>query len=119
MGPIVSLEHEASDLEIGQGFNLYMSYCVSCHGFPGGGGSVVPDLTRSQPAMFSIYDDIVLRGAFESQGMPNFGDLLVSSDVAKIKSYVLYTAQAFNAGVGPDEYFADLAAKQNLADQHE
>ena len=39
--------------------------------------------------MFAAYQDIVLRGALESQGMPRFDDRLQAEDVEAIKAFIL------------------------------
>ena len=112
------LTTNASDIHIGEGFNLYVQYCMFCHGNPGSGGGNIPDLTMSTDNVFEIFNSIVLDGALLSQGMPSFGSLLTEEELDDVKSFVLYAADAMNRQMDPLEFGAHLAELQFLADQN-
>jgi len=111
-----SLKTDAPPQNIGHGWDLYTQYCIGCHRDAGRGGGVIPDLTRSSDGIFKNYEEIVLNGMLESQGMPNLGAYLSKEDIADIQSYILYTADALGDGMNPQEYMVNLAEMQYLAD---
>lgn len=111
-----TLSTNAAPNHIGEGFNLYAQYCVGCHGNPGSGGGNIPDLTMSGNNVFDVYNNIVLEGQLLSEGMPNFGDLVSEEELEDIKSFVLYSAEAFRTGTDPMTYMTNLAKMQYLAD---
>ena len=110
------LKTSAPPQNIGQGLNLFIQYCIGCHREMGGGGGVIPDLTRSSDGIFKNYEAIVLNGLLASEGMPDFGEQLTKEDLADIKSYVLYTADALGKGMSPKELNTNLAKMQYRAD---
>ncbi len=114
--PLLTLTTDASPLEIGRGYNVYMYNCAGCHNPLGGGGGAIPDLVRINEGMFAILDKIVLEGALASVGMPNFGDWLNGAQVEDLKSFLLYAAEAFRTGMPAGEYRAQLSKMQELAD---
>jgi mono/diheme cytochrome c family protein len=71
---------------------LYLRNCVVCHGAGVVSGGVLPDLRHSGREVFAAYQDIVLRGAKEGQGMPRFDDRLQAEDVEAIKTFILTKA---------------------------
>jgi quinohemoprotein ethanol dehydrogenase len=68
---------------------LYLRNCVVCHGAGVVSGGVLPDLRHSGREVFAAYQDIVLRGALEGQGMPRVDDRLQAEDVEAIKAFIL------------------------------
>jgi quinohemoprotein ethanol dehydrogenase len=83
------LESEASAEEVREGFVLFNSYCVVCHGFGAVGGGVLPDLRLSEESTYATWDQIVLEGSFSSRGMPSFANHVSSEQLGLIKSYVI------------------------------
>jgi quinohemoprotein ethanol dehydrogenase len=98
---VTAIIFDAPPERIDQGAGLFAQWCSMCHGIGAvGGGGVIPDLRMSQPAIFSRYEYIVLRGAYQrSGGMPSFREWLTIEDVKAIQAYVLKRR-------------ADLAAKR-------
>jgi quinohemoprotein ethanol dehydrogenase len=72
-----------------RGNATYHHWCMPCHGFGVVSGGVTPDLRRSDPAVYPLMEDIVLRGARLPTGMPRFDAWLGPDDVAAIRAYVL------------------------------
>lgn len=80
-----------------QGNLVYHRWCSVCHGPGAVSGGVLPDLRKSEPAVYDILPDIVLRGARLPQGMPRFDRWLGTDDVAAVRSYVLARRAALRA----------------------
>jgi quinohemoprotein ethanol dehydrogenase len=78
--------YDPADIAEGQG--LYVANCAACHGVPSvGTGGNVPNLGYSDPATFENINAIVLEGAMEGGGMPNFHGKLTEEDVTKIVAF--------------------------------
>ena len=86
---LIELPVEADAARLQHGLIQYSFHCQICHGFPGGGGGVIPDLAYSKPEVFKIFEEIVRGGILEPQGMPQFSGLLSSEDVDAIKNHIL------------------------------
>ncbi|HLG16645.1 MAG TPA: PQQ-dependent dehydrogenase, methanol/ethanol family [Blastocatellia bacterium] len=87
---LTAIEINTSRERIDVGAVLYAQWCSVCHGIGAlGGGGVLPDLRRSQPATFNAYQRIVLEGSYSSVGMPSFKQWLTADDVDAIRAYVL------------------------------
>jgi len=87
---VTAIIFDAAPERIDQGAGLFAQWCAMCHGIGAlGGGGVVPDLRQSQPATFGRYEQIVLGGAYQSQGMPSFKQWLTVDDVKAIQAYIL------------------------------
>jgi len=114
--PVTSLVSNADELTIGRGFDTFVNMCSLCHEV-GAGGGAIPDLARSSDAVFDLYNEIIVGGAFASQGMPSFGHILNEQDVADIKAYVLFHASEVRAGTDFPALMAKLGALQYKADQ--
>jgi len=86
---------EGSLLE--SGGNLYSQNCSRCHGRVGGGGGALPDLAYSSER---IHDNFlyIVKGSFESLGMPDFTGKLTDEDIGLIQQYIYSAAknQALN-----------------------
>jgi len=78
----------ATPAQIAKGEALYHENCTVCHGFFAVSSGALPDLRFSSKAVQDAYIKIVLGGALEKAGMPNFSDMLNEEDVAAIKAYV-------------------------------
>jgi quinohemoprotein ethanol dehydrogenase len=80
-----------------RGGQRFHQWCSTCHGIGAVGGGVVPDLRRSDPAIYGALDAIVLAGARLGGGMPRFDRWLTSQDVAAIRTYLLSRRAALAA----------------------
>ncbi|MBK6453508.1 MAG: c-type cytochrome [Proteobacteria bacterium] len=105
----------AAPEDIGRGMNVYLRNCVTCHGEPGSGGGVIPDLLRSAPEVYEALDFIVLGGALAGLGMPGHSRQLSSSDVADLRDYLLFVAASLRSGITPQRLNQDLGAMQRQA----
>jgi len=72
--------------QIAAGEVLYNRYCSRCHVM---GRGNLPDLRRLEPGTHTIFNAIVLGGAYVSKGMGRFDDVLAPSDVDAIHAYVI------------------------------
>ncbi|WP_082151366.1 PQQ-dependent dehydrogenase, methanol/ethanol family [Caenimonas sp. SL110] len=77
-----------SDAVIARGRTLY-SYCGTCHGQGAYGHNTIPDLRRS-PMLTArgAWEAVVLGGALEARGMPNWAGTLTSQDSEAIRAFV-------------------------------
>jgi len=89
-----------SEAAIERGASLFSANCAACHGVGAVGGGVTPDLRFSPPEVRKAFDEIVLRGAFESRGMPNLGAVLGTEELDAIQLYL--AARAHLAEDSPD-----------------
>ena len=83
---------DVPDEVVALGSRLYGRYCVFCHGTGMISGGTVPDLRRLPRTHHDNFDAIVRRGAFESRGMPGFGDVLDEDEVTAIHAFVIEKA---------------------------
>ena len=74
---------------IERGKVLYLDQCSWCHGFDVVGNGSFPDLRYSSAATHSIWNSIVLDGAYVPRGMPAFGDAYTEDDAQAIRAYVI------------------------------
>jgi quinohemoprotein ethanol dehydrogenase len=74
---------------VAQGQLLYAQWCGVCHGVAAGGGGVHPSLPVAKPAVFQMYKEIVLDGAYANRGMPGFDKYLSPGDVEAIRAYII------------------------------
>jgi PQQ-dependent dehydrogenase (methanol/ethanol family) len=80
------------------GKSLYLERCSWCHGFDTQGTGSYPDLKYASAATHSIWNAIVLEGAYFEKGMPAFGAFLDEDDAQAIRAYVLeQAARAFES----------------------
>ena len=113
--PLVARESTAPPEAIGRGLNVYLRNCVTCHGEPGSGGGVVPDLLRSPPEIYEVLDLFVLKGALAQLGMPSHSRQLSSADVADLRDYLLFMASSLRSGIPPQRLNQELGAMQRQA----
>ena len=88
---LVNLEFDASEDEVAHGRDLFNRYCNVCHRFNGGGS--IPDVTYFDPEIFVVYHQIVGKGAFLVNGMPDFSGRLPVQDISDDKNYILSSAK--------------------------
>ena len=114
---VVALTTDATPLEIGMGYNLYMGHCVHCHGSVEGDGGEIPALVWSTEGMYELLHQVVLDGLLLPEGMPSFEDKLTAIEVDLIKAYLLHVAEGIRAGTPSEERRSFLADAQRLADK--
>jgi quinohemoprotein ethanol dehydrogenase len=78
-------QHAGAD-QLRSGEILYNRYCMRCHVF---GRGVLPDLRRLDPATHTIFNSIVLGGAYAPKGMGRFDDVLSAADADAIHAYLI------------------------------
>jgi quinohemoprotein ethanol dehydrogenase len=83
----------ATEEVIASGQSLYNDTCVMCHETSFGNRGLFPDL-RYSPMLNSqeAFDNVVLSGALQGNGMRSFADVLSSSDVVAIRAYLVERA---------------------------
>jgi quinohemoprotein ethanol dehydrogenase len=72
--------------QIADGEVLYNRFCSRCHVM---GRGILPDLRRLDPATHSLFDSIVLGGAYTTKGMGRFDDVLSRADAQAIHAYLI------------------------------
>jgi quinohemoprotein ethanol dehydrogenase len=72
-----------------RGSDTYARWCAVCHGIGAVGAGVLPDLRKSEPAIYDSLDAIVLQGMRSPMGMPRFDAYLKTDDVQAIRAYLL------------------------------
>ena len=78
-----------------EGTLLYLSNCVFCHGVPGvDKGGNVRNLGYVSRETIENLKDIVLKGPFRDQGMPDFTGKLKEADIPKLQAFIQGTADA-------------------------
>ncbi|MEN8162332.1 MAG: c-type cytochrome, partial [Myxococcota bacterium] len=86
---LLALAVDADAETVQRGNHVFHRWCATCHGVGAVSGGVLPDLRKSDPGIYDILDDVVLRGALLQNGMPRFDVWLRRDDVALIRSYLL------------------------------
>ena len=109
--PLTQQTTNATTEEIGWGYTHYFQNCFGCHGVVGKGGGAIPNLARLSDETYESFDDIIRLGAFAESGMP-IHDHLTAEDVANIRSYVFFVADALNNGKSQLEIGQTVAAYQ-------
>lgn len=115
--PLTSLRTKASPEQIGNGWNVWTQYCITCHPALGTGDAANPDIARSSNEIFDNFDEIVREGIFLARGMPGFKDAMTKEELNDLKDYIFYSAQALEEGMSPTDYMTNIAQMQYLADQ--
>jgi quinohemoprotein ethanol dehydrogenase len=78
-----------------EGTLIYLSNCVFCHGVPGvDKGGNVRNLGYVPTEMIANLKDIVFKGPFRDQGMPDFTGKLKEEDIPKLQAFIQGTADA-------------------------
>jgi len=97
--PVPALDVHATPHQVQKGAALYSSYCMPCHGFRAVAGSL-PDLRYSSKETLLDMENIVLRGARSSVGMPSFAQELNAEQIADLRAYILSRAAESAKGAG-------------------
>jgi quinohemoprotein ethanol dehydrogenase len=79
---------------IAAGEVLYNRFCSRCHVM---GRGNLPDLRRMQPATHTIFNAIVLGGAYTAKGMGRFDDVLSPADAEAVHAYLIEQAWQLQA----------------------
>jgi quinohemoprotein ethanol dehydrogenase len=80
---------------VAEGTSIYVQACATCHGVPGvDKGGNVRNLGYSSSESITNLRDIVFKGPFRDQGMPDFTGKLTGEDVVKIQAFIQGTADA-------------------------
>ncbi|MDE2149473.1 MAG: PQQ-dependent dehydrogenase, methanol/ethanol family [Gammaproteobacteria bacterium] len=100
----------ATPLQIAAGNRLYNQYCAVCHGANAISGSAIPDLRYLPNAVRGALDRIVLEGALQNAGMPEFSRQLDARQVAEIDAYLIKRAQETRASLTQPGWWASVKA---------
>ena len=111
---LTDLTTDASEIDIGWGYTHYFQNCVACHSIPGENGGAIPNLARSEDAIFDSYQAILREGLLAEIGMP-IHDHLSVKDVEDLKAYVIFSAQSLKSGMPRSEFNRTIAAYQKAA----
>ena len=87
-------ERPADPRQIAAGEVLYNRYCSRCHVM---GRGNLPDLRRITPMTHTLFDSIVLGGAYSVKGMGRFDDVLSPGDAHAIHAWLIDQAWALKA----------------------
>ncbi len=83
------VERTGTPEQIALGQAIYARRCWTCHGDDVASGGVLPDLRHANAEAHSIWDAIVLDGAYQANGMPRFGHIFTEEDSRAIQAYVI------------------------------
>ena len=72
---------------IAGGRDLYFANCGFCHSNQH--RSISPDLRRLTPEKHAVFNEIVLKGLLQPNGMPSFGDLLSPLEAEDLHAYLI------------------------------
>ena len=86
---LAAIPAEFDPAKVSEGSRRYHQWCGTCHGPGVVSGGVLPDLRKSNPSVYPVMEDIVLRGTLLGNGMPRFDKWLAEGDVEVIRSYIL------------------------------
>ena len=75
------------------GNSLFHQYCAVCHGPGVGTSGPIANLMYSGSDAHSIWDAIVVGGAYTEKGMPGFSHALDIADAQAIRAYVVDRAK--------------------------
>jgi quinohemoprotein ethanol dehydrogenase len=93
--PLPELPTRPTDArQIAAGEVLYNRYCSRCHVM---GRGNLPDLRRITPMTHTLFDSIVLGGAYSVKGMGRFDDVLSPDDAHAIHAWLIDRAWALKA----------------------
>ncbi len=80
---------DASPETIEQGRALFLDRCSWCHGYDTIGNGSFPDLRYSDATTHSLWNSIVIDGAYVGKGMPSYSSVLTEDDAQAIRAYVI------------------------------
>jgi len=85
--PIINASLE--DIKAGQ--DIYANYCAICHG-SGVHGKTISDLRYMSKETHKYFNEIVLNGMLEENGMKGFSDILNEKNAFEVYSYIVDVA---------------------------
>ena len=85
--PIINASLE--DIKAGQ--DIYANYCAICHG-SGVHGKTISDLRYMSKGTHEYFNEIVLNGMLEENGMKGFSDILNEKNAFEVYSYIVDVA---------------------------
>jgi quinohemoprotein ethanol dehydrogenase len=91
--PAPDIPFDESLVESGKTAYYVIGQCFLCHGDSAISGGVVPDLRYATAETHRSWNDIVLGGAYQKLGMPDFSDQLTGEQARAIQMYVLSRAE--------------------------
>lgn len=92
----------APEATVALGHSKYNRYCLACHGYDAIGGGVIPDLRKSAVVSDAAnFKSVVLGGAFKSQGMVSFADVLDPQTAEAVRQYLIHEANVAYANQPP------------------
>ncbi|MDR7101085.1 PQQ-dependent dehydrogenase, methanol/ethanol family [Croceicoccus sp. BE223] len=87
--PIVAPTFAMSAERVEEGRLLFGKVCAACHGLEAWSGGIVPDLRRSGALHDAqVWQDIVIGGALQDNGMVGFAKTLTPSQAESIRHFV-------------------------------
>jgi quinohemoprotein ethanol dehydrogenase len=89
----LNVDYPGTKAELSRGGEIFLQYCMPCHGGIDKNYGALPDLGHMQKLKFDIMDTIVLKGMLEPLGMPNFGSKLSPYDLDLLKKYIAAQAK--------------------------
>jgi quinohemoprotein ethanol dehydrogenase len=84
---------QADSQTVADGGYIYNNHCAACHGGNATSAGMIPDLRYSINTIAPAWKAIVIDGAFEMNGMPNWSEYLDVEDMEKVKAYVVHEAK--------------------------
>ncbi len=90
---VPDLDLPTDEASLGEGREVYGQYCGLCHGSGGGSEGAMPNLQRATDIVHRNFQDIVLGGSREEEGMPSYEGLLTSDQVRSIQAYIVSRAR--------------------------
>jgi quinohemoprotein ethanol dehydrogenase len=90
--PMPTLEQSDAEV-IAQGNYIYHNHCAGCHGGNATSAGMIPDLRYSINIIAPAWKAIVIDGALEGNGMPNWSEYLDIEEMEKVKAYVVHEAR--------------------------
>ena len=85
--PIINASME----DVRAGEDIYANYCAICHG-AGVHGRTISDLRLMSHDTHELFNEIVLYGLFEENGMKGFSDILTEKSAFQVYSFIVDTA---------------------------
>ena len=79
---------------VNTGLELFHEYCAVCHGPGAGTSGPIENLMYSDAEVHSIWDAIVLGGAYSNRGMPKFDHAFDATGSQAIRAYIVNQAKA-------------------------
>jgi len=78
--------------QITHGSDLFTEHCARCHGLNIGEPGAIPDLRYMSADTRTLFNAIVLQGAYSGVGMVSFGHLLSEDDAQDLQHYLTQAA---------------------------